>query len=221
MELFLTLLSGIAWMIVYEECIRLGFKEKSYAMPLFALGLNFSWEAINFVGEIAYNWHGELTGLTLVQVIVNGLWAILDIVILLTYILYGRKWWPSSVNRKAFYHYIALVIVTCFAIQIAFILEFGGVLAAEYSAFLQNLIMSVMFIFMFAKRGNMEGQSILLAVSKWIGTLAPSILMGVIAYNVLVLVTGIFCSVFDLIYIAMLALYKRKRKALEIARQKA
>ncbi len=29
MDLFLTLLSGIGWMIVYEECIRLGFKDKS------------------------------------------------------------------------------------------------------------------------------------------------------------------------------------------------
>lgn len=28
MDLFLTFLSGIGWMIVYEECIRLGFKEK-------------------------------------------------------------------------------------------------------------------------------------------------------------------------------------------------
>lgn len=33
MELFLTVLSGIGWMIVYEECIRLGFRQKTYAMP--------------------------------------------------------------------------------------------------------------------------------------------------------------------------------------------
>lgn len=44
MEMFLTLISGIGWIIVYEECIRLGFKEKTYAMPLFALGLNRSEE---------------------------------------------------------------------------------------------------------------------------------------------------------------------------------
>lgn len=36
MTLFLTLVSGIAWTIVYIECIRLGFKEKAYSMPLFA-----------------------------------------------------------------------------------------------------------------------------------------------------------------------------------------
>ena len=46
METFLTILSGIGWIIVYEECIRLGFKQKTFAMPFFALGLNFAWELI-------------------------------------------------------------------------------------------------------------------------------------------------------------------------------
>ncbi len=40
MEMFLTLLSGVGWMIVYEECIRLGFRDKTYSMPFYALGLN-------------------------------------------------------------------------------------------------------------------------------------------------------------------------------------
>ena len=37
MENFLTLLSGIAWTVVYIDAIRIGIKDKSYAMPLFAL----------------------------------------------------------------------------------------------------------------------------------------------------------------------------------------
>lgn len=81
---------------------------------------------------------------------------------------------------------------------------------AEYSAFLQNLLMSVLFISMFARRGSMEGQSLLLAVSKWIGTLAPTILMGIIHYDALVLVTGALCSVFDLVYIGLLVTYRKK-----------
>lgn len=64
--------------------------------------------------------------------------------------------------------------------------------------------MSIMFIGMFVKRGSMEGQSLLLAYAKWIGTLAPTILMGVINYNPLVLVCGIFCTIFDVIYIVLL-----------------
>lgn len=38
MEIFLTLVSGIAWTIVYIELIRKGFKDKTCAMPLYALG---------------------------------------------------------------------------------------------------------------------------------------------------------------------------------------
>mgnify|MGYP000984424995 CR=1 FL=1 len=42
MSLFLVLLSGVCWSIVYIELIRKGFQDKTYAMPLFALGLNFA-----------------------------------------------------------------------------------------------------------------------------------------------------------------------------------
>lgn len=82
-------------------------------------------------------------------------------------------------------------------------------MAVKYSAFLQNLLMSILFINLFSKRGNMKGQSILLAVSKWIGTLAPTILFGIIHFNLFVLVCGIFCSVFDLIYIGLVVSYKK------------
>jgi hypothetical protein len=43
MALFLTVLSGLAWTIVYAEGIRLGFRDRTYAIPLAALGLNFAW----------------------------------------------------------------------------------------------------------------------------------------------------------------------------------
>lgn len=42
MEMFLTLLSGVGWSFVYIECICLGIKQKTYAMPFFALALNFA-----------------------------------------------------------------------------------------------------------------------------------------------------------------------------------
>lgn len=210
METFLTVLSGIGWIIVYEECIRLGFRQKTYAMPLFALGLNFSWELIYTISDIFLEAHGPLAGMTLVQSIVNAAWVCLDALILYTYFAYGKKEWPKTVSSKLFAPWGVLVLVCSFALQLVFIQEFGFVLAAEYSAFLQNLLMSVLFIAMYARRGSMEGQSVLLAVAKWIGTLAPTILMGVISYNAVVLVCGIFCTVFDLIYIGLLIGEKKK-----------
>ena len=209
MELFLTLLSGFGWIIVYEECIRLGFKDKIYAMPFFALGLNVAWESIYTFSDIFLGVHGALIGMTLVQTIANAFWVILDIIILTTYFKFGKKEWGENIDSKYFIPWSILGLITCFILQIVFIVEFGFVMGAEYSAFLQNLLMSILFISMFAKRGNMEGQSILLATAKWIGTLAPTILMGIINFNPLVLTTGILCSVFDIIYIILLLNYKK------------
>lgn len=204
METFLTILSGVGWIIVYEECIRLGFRQKTYAMPFFALGLNFAWEFIYTVSDIFFEAHGPLEGMTLVQTIANAAWVCLDVLILSTWFLYGRKEWPDTIDRKWFLPWSILGLVCCFALQIVFIREFGFVMAAQYSAFLQNLLMSILFIALYAKRGTLEGQSVLLAVAKWIGTLAPTILMGIMTYDIVVLVCGIFCTVFDVIYIVML-----------------
>jgi hypothetical protein len=206
MELFLTLLSGIGWIIVYEECIRLGFKHKSYAMPLFALGLNFAWEAIYGYSDLFLGAHGPNPG---IQAYVNASWAFLDIIILVTFFKYGKKEWPQLFSKKLFVPWTILVLVCCFAIQVVFIKEFGFVMAAQYSAFLQNLLMSILFLGMFAKRGSLEGQSVLLACAKWIGTLAPTILMGIMTYNPVVLICGIFCTIFDVIYIVLLVRCKK------------
>lgn len=212
METFLTILSGIGWILVYEECIRLGFKEKTYAMPFFALGLNFSWEFLCTFCDIVFQAHGELVGMNLLQLIVNAIWVGLDMIILYTYIRYGKEEWKENINKKLFYPWVIIVLICCFAVQIAFIWEYDFVLAAQYSAFIQNLIMSVLFISMLVKRKSTKGQSMLLAISKWIGTLAPTILFGVLTQNYVVLICGIFCTVFDLIYIIMLAMVKKNKK---------
>lgn len=40
----LTLLSGVAWTVVYAEAIRIGFAQRTYAIPVAALMLNIAWE---------------------------------------------------------------------------------------------------------------------------------------------------------------------------------
>ena len=44
MVLALTLLSGIAWTVVYVFAIRIGFQQRTYAIPAAALALNIAWE---------------------------------------------------------------------------------------------------------------------------------------------------------------------------------
>lgn len=202
MELFLTLLSGIGWSIVYIELIRGGFKSKTYAMPLFALGLNIAWELI-------YSYHDLFISTPSVQGIVNLVWAALDLVIVVTYFKYGRQYFPENVQRF-FIPYSVLVFITCFVIQFAFYFQFDSMAAAQYSAFAQNVTMSILFVNMLVTRKSAKGQSLLMAVAKWIGTLAPTLLMGVVrGFNIYIVLMGAVCTVFDLIYIGCLLKTKR------------
>lgn len=212
MDLLLIIISGLFWIIVYEECIRLGFKQKTYCMPFFALGLNLAWEAIYSFSYLFLNAPLPIPAnsvVTIIQCTINVVWLLLDIIILYTYFKFGKKEWPKSININLFTPWSIIAIICCFCLQIVFIYEFGFIMAVKYSAFLQNLLMSILFINLSAKRGNMKGQSIRLAVSKWIGTLAPTILFGIIHFNLFVLVCGIFCGVFDLIYIGLVVSYKK------------
>ena len=112
MELFLTLLSGICWSIVYIELIRKGFQDRTYAMPLFALGLNFAW-------EIIYSVDGLLLSPASVQGWVNLVWATLDGVIVYTFFKYGREYFPNKA-KKYFVPFSILAFATCFVLQFAF-----------------------------------------------------------------------------------------------------
>ncbi len=196
MDNFLTLLSGIAWTLVYIDAIRIGLKDKTYAMPLFALGLNLGWEAL-------YAYHSLAAGPSL-QGIINACWALFDIGIVYTYFRYGRRYWPQAFSTNVFVGWSVLVFITAFVLQLIFVYEFGVHGGARYSAFLQNLLMSVLFISMLVSRRGVEGQTLLIAVAKWIGTLAPTILFGMIEQSLFITVVGVLCSVFDLIYIGLL-----------------
>lgn len=203
-EMILTLISGMAWMTVYVSIIVLGFKQKSAAMPLFALGLNFAWEFLCTFTDTVFLAHGPLVGLNLAQVIVNALWVCLDFVIVVIYFKYGRERWPQS-SHVWFVPGSLLVFVCCFAVQIGFFVQFGAVDGAQYTAFLQNLLMSVLFIVMLFNRTDTRGQSLVIGVAKWLGTLAPTLLFGVITQvSPLIIVCGTFCCVFDIAYIILL-----------------
>ncbi|MGB0128936.1 MAG: hypothetical protein WBP72_14955 [Rhodocyclaceae bacterium] len=214
--LVLTVVSGVCWTIVYVEGIRVGLRDRSYAMPFWALALNFAWEVLHSV--VGY----QQRGLDL-QIGINGLWGLLDCGILYTYFRYGRAHFPAGLPGSWFAMWALLGLLTAFLLQYAFIVEFGLLAGRAYAAFPQNLLMSVLFIAMLVQRRSSVGQSMTIAVSKWVGTLAPTILFGVVGGegfpgpSPLILVTGLLCSVFDLIYVAMLARVRARERSGEPA----
>lgn len=212
-KLLLTVVSGLCWTVVYIEGIRLGFKDRSYAIPFYALALNITWELL----QTFYGFRSTLT----VQTAVNAVWFAFDVGIVITYFKYGRKYFPRTLAPGAFIGWSVVGLLTAFCVEFGFIKEFGVAVGAGYSAFLQNLLMSVLFIDMLVRRGNREGQSLTIAVSKWLGTLTPTILFGIIGDggfpngSFLIVTLGILCSVFDLIYIRLLFRAGFERRVIE------
>ena len=146
----------------------------------------------------------------IIQIVINAVWCLLDVGILYTYFKYGQKYFPEYLSKKIFIIWSILALLTSYIIQYFFVKEFGLVKGSTYSAFLQNLAMSILFITMYIQRCGSDGQSIDIAINKFIGTLMPTILVGVIGIdafggpNLFILVLGILIAIFDLLYIFML-----------------
>jgi hypothetical protein len=190
----LALISGISWTVVYLDIINRGFRDKTYGMPLFALAFNAGWEFIFsvLVGE----------GFSL-QRIVNGVWLVADAVIVYTYFRYGRREFPTTAQRW-FIPWSVLTFVVAFVVLLFTHLEFEDFWGARYSAFAQNLMMSILFIGMLVARNDVRGQSMYIAIFKWLGTLAPTIQVYGQTGSNLILVLGVAVFVYDVIYIGLL-----------------
>src|SRR5258707_5422479 len=132
----LTVISGLAWKIVYFESIRVGFRDKTYAIPIAALALNFAWES-------TYAAHDLATSVS-VQAVVNLIWALADLAIVFTYFKFGRAELPRFITRTMFAAWGILIFDVCYLVQWLFIARFGCHEAFRYTASLQNALMSGM-----------------------------------------------------------------------------
>lgn len=74
--------------------------------------------------------------------------------------------------------------------------------------------MSMLFIDMLVKRNGKEGQSIILAITKFIGTLAATTLSGFYfgAISRISLVLGGISAILDIMYIYLLIIWDKKEE---------
>lgn len=210
-SMILLLVSGICWTIVYIACIRIGLTKKTYCMPVFALALNIAWEALYAINGTALTIENGSS--VDPQTIVNWAWMLCDCVIVFTFLRYGRRWMPKAVDR----HFVAatvLIFVTGIGAQLAFYLNLPWLEAAQYSAFAQNVVMSALFVFMYFYRKGPEGQSLVIAVAKCLGTLAPTLQQGIVdSFNAYILIMGALCFIWDVLYIALLTKARPRNRA--------
>lgn len=191
-----SLTMGLSWTVAYISAICAGFRDQTYGMPVVALALNFAWEVI-----WAFETFSNPPNIQFYMYILCGL---TDIGLVVCYFLFGRSEFGPYVTRPVFFTASVLLFAVAFAVQGAFVADLGAA-ANLTSSFLQNALMSWLFISMFFARGGTRGQTLTVAVSKCIGTVAPTILFGFIYSKSLVLVLGMICFVLDIFYIGLVA----------------
>lgn len=95
LDIFFFSWTTVGWLIAYVYAIYIGFKQKTYAVPFIALALNFTWEIAASIFYKELNFYS----------FTYRIWALVDVLILVTYLLYGynefrmivnncqRRWW--------------------------------------------------------------------------------------------------------------------------------
>jgi hypothetical protein len=187
--------SGLLWSLAYVLIIWRGFRDRTYGMPVAALCANLSWE---FIFSFLYP-HA------LPQSYVNRAWFVLDLIILAQICRYAPDEFKHMIPRRLFFPALALGIVLAFLLILFITHEFHDA-DGRYSAFGQNLMMSILFVAMLLRRQSLRGQSIYIAVSKLLGTLLPSVLVF-LTYPESPLLNTLHVGilVFDVTYVVLVA----------------
>lgn len=215
-ELCLQVLCGVFWIIAYILIIHKSFKDKTYGMPLFALSLNIAWE---FTFSFIYP-PGDL----LFAKIIFLTWLLLDLIILYTFFKYGYKSrkYIGIISKKSLYIFTMFILVCSILFMILSVNDFSILFnnditqTSGFIANIQNLIMSILFVSMLLNRGNTSGQSIYIAIFKWMGTLTVAILKFT---NMLPSITTelfiiALIQFFDILYIYLIYKFSKRKNAL-------
>lgn len=148
----------------------------------------------------------------LIWIIIDSIWLILDAGILITYFLYGKKYYPDKL-KKYFWGFSIFQLIIAMLIMNEFYTTYP--FHAKINAgFFINIVMSMLFIDMLVKRNGKEGQSIILAITKFIGTLAATTLSGFCfgAISRISLVLGGISAILDIMYIYLLIIWDKKEE---------
>jgi hypothetical protein len=191
LSLSLDITCGVSWMLAYIFIIIRGIREKTYGMPFLALAFNICWEVLF---ATVFN-----NGMFIYEV-VTRICVVFDLIILFTYFKYGIREWPTRLNKNLFYPFSILVLVVTFGFIYLWCRAVDP--TGTYMAYIQNLMMSLLFINMLNKRNGLKGQSAGIAFTKMTGTLAAT--LGFVYLRMkFVTFTGALIFLLDMVYLLM------------------
>lgn len=201
----LLIAGGICWFITYLLIIYRSFTDRSYGMPFTGLALNISWEFI--YGFLVIPVEAGL------QTWINRVWFMLDLLILIAYMSYGKNDWKQKDKQWIFWPAFFFTIIASFMLLYYFEKDFPGQ-AITYTAFLMNLLFSSLYIQMLVKRNSLRGQSAGIAFFKMIGTAFASLYL-LNGFTLFLQFTGLLCFILDGVYLMLiLQQYKKENRSL-------
>lgn len=159
------LVGDLCWVIAYALIAYKCFKEKAYGIPALAICLNFGWEILGsfvFPNKVAlWEW-------------LYRIWFVGDLFIVYQLFRYGRDLQTIPEVRRHFHAIMVFCILAGIAGQYAFVLTYEDRIGFV-AAFMINLVMSILFPFMFlARKQTRRGISVGGAWFKMFGTLFVS-----------------------------------------------
>lgn len=153
-------IGGVLWGIAYLLIIRRSFMERTFGVPIVAMCANIAWE---FIFSFLY------PSLNPGQRIINVVWFGLDAVIIYTYLRFGRRDFTPLLPGKLFYPMPFIMMAIAFSLIVTTVPEFND-LQGQYTAFIIDFMMAVLFVVFLLQRGNVRGQSLYVALFKWLGS---------------------------------------------------
>lgn len=155
-------LSSLFWTLAYVLIIRRGSRDRTFGMPLTALGANLAWECIFLVETLQHQVYDARLAMILP-------WTLLDGAIVYQCFRFGPQDFRQPLVRKYFRLGLVGILGMAAAVLFSFVREVHDAIG-WYAAFGQNLMMSILFVTMLLRRDSLRGQSIYIALSKFLGT---------------------------------------------------
>lgn len=170
----LLILGNILWVITYLVVIRIGFRDRTYGIPMLAICLNITWELFFFLdcplvppcqpGERCICPALDPTSRAVVTA-----WMVLDALILFQLLRFGRAHQHIPEIRRYFYPVIAGALGFAFFWHYSYITFYEDLSGIE-DAWGINLVMSVLFVLMLFLRPRLAGVSLFAGVTKMLGS---------------------------------------------------
>jgi hypothetical protein len=151
----------ICWVVAYVGIIWRGFKDRTFGMPIAALAANISWEAMY---SFAIDPLGDYLHILSIPCF------FIDLIIAWQCLTWARKDFTHPFLKRNAKLILFGAIAIAYPVLYYSFYEFHDPLG-EYTGFGINLMMSILFVAMLLRRDSAAGQSMYIAVSKWLGTL--------------------------------------------------